>query len=133
MAALHGRAGVIKILAIGVGELKSWSYKENTGDVDVTAMAASGKAYVAGLPDGTFECECNWDPADAGQEDILDGLAAGTSITVNIYPSGGVVQDDWFYSGAITITSNEVTTDVDSAITTKFAGRGFLVLGTVPA
>ena len=133
MAALHGRAGVIEIVAVGVGELKSWSYKENTGDVDVTAMAASGKAYVAGLPDGTFECECNWDPADAGQEDILDGLAAGTAIVVNIYPSGATGTGSDYYTGNITITSNEVTTDVDSAITTKFAGRGFLVLGTVPA
>ncbi|RLC36257.1 hypothetical protein DRH27_05495 [Candidatus Falkowbacteria bacterium] len=133
MAALHGRAGVVQIEAVAVGEIKSWSYKENTSDIDVTAMGATGKAFLGGLPDGTFDIECNWDPADAGQEDILDGLSAGTSITVNLYPSGTTTAGADYYTGSITITTSEVSGGVDDAVNSKFSGRGFLVLGTVAA
>jgi len=133
MAALHGRAGAVHIVAVPVGEIISWSYKENTSDIDVTAMGATGKAYLGGLPDGTFDCEANWDPDDAGQEDILDALSAGTGVVVNVYPDGTFVATSDVLTGTITITSYEVTGGVDSAVNAKFSGRGFLVQGTVSA
>ena len=131
MAALHGRSGVIQIVAVGVGELTEWSIKENTTEADVTAMGATTKEYVAGLRDATVDIKCNWDPADAGQEDVRDGLAAGTGIVVNIYPSGGTTTGDDYYTGTITITSSEVSAGVDGAITCSFAGRGGMTLGVV--
>lgn len=131
MAALHGRSGVVQIVSVGVGELTEWSIKSSTPEVDVTAMGASTKTYVAGLQDATVDLKCNWDPSDAGQEDIRDGLAAGTGITVNIYPSGSTTTGADYYTGTITITSSEVSATVDGAITCSFSGRGGMTLGQV--
>ena len=122
------------IAAVPVGEVKSWSYKETASDIDVTAMGATGKAYLGGLPDGTLDIECTWDPADAGQEDIQDGLAAGTGVVVNLYPDGDstTIGND-FWTGTITITSFETSGGVDAAVDAKFSGRGFLALDQVEA
>jgi len=131
MAATHGRSGVIQISAVGVGQLTSWSISETVDEVDATPMAASAKVYLAGLSDGTVSVDCFWDASDAGQEDIRDALAAGSSITVNIYPSGSTSAGAYRYTGTVTITQCEVTGDVGGAITTKFTGRGTMTLGTV--
>ena len=131
MAIQHGRTGVIQIDSVAVAHIKSWSYSESVDEVDVTAMGDTAKSYQAGLRDGTLDIECMWDAADAGQEDILDGLEAGTGITVNIYPTGATTNGEPFYTGTITITSNEVSAGVDDMVTAKFSGRGFLTLGTV--
>ena len=131
MAALHGRSGVIQIDTVGVGELTEWSISTTTPEVNVTAMGASTAAYVAGLEDASVSISCNWDPSDAGQEDIRDGLAAGTAITVNIYPSGSTTSGADYYTGSVTITTSEVSATVDGAITCSFGGRGGMTLGTV--
>jgi len=131
MSMQHGREGLIHIATVAVGHLTSWSYSESVDEVDVTAMGDTAKAYQGGLRDGSLDIECFWDAADAGQEDILDGLAAGTEITVNIYPSGVTTSGESYYTGSITITSNEVSSGVGDMVTAKFSGRGFLTLGTV--
>jgi len=131
MAIQHGRYGTIEIVAVAVGHVKSWSYSETVDETEVTAMGDTAKAYLGGLRDGTVEIECLFDQADAGQEDILDGLAAGTTIVVNIYTEGTKVTGDVFYTGSILINSNEVSSSVDGMIVAKFGGRGFLTLGLV--
>lgn len=131
MSIQHGRNGKIQISSVDVGYVKSWSYSESVDEVDVTAMGDTAKSFQAGLRDGTFECECFWDQADAGQEDIRDGLAAGTAITVNIYPTGVTTTGAPRYTGSITIKSSEVTSDVNDMVNAKFSGRGFLSLGVV--
>ena len=131
MAMQHGREGLVHIAAVAVGHGTAWSYSEVAEEVEVTAMGDTAKSYQAGLRDGTVTIECYWDQADAGQEDILDGLAAGTGITVNLYTEGTTSTGDVYYTGSVTITQQEVTSNVDSMITVKFTGRGFLTLGTV--
>lgn len=131
MAIQHGRDGVIQISTVAVAHLKSWSYSETVEETDTTAMGDTAKSYKAGLRDGTLDIEAMWDAGDAGQEDILDGLAAGTEIVVSIYPSGLTTAGSDYYTGNITITKNEVNGDVDNMVMAKFSGRGFLTLGTV--
>ena len=131
MAMQHGRDGVIEIVSVAVGHIKSWSYSETVDETEVTAMGDTAKAYQGGLRDGTVDIECFWDASDAGQEDILDGLAAGTTVVVNIYPSGVTTTGAEYYTGSILINSNEVTSGVDEMVNAKFSGRGFLALGTV--
>jgi hypothetical protein len=133
MAMQHGRAGVVHISSVAVAHVTAWSYSEAVEEVDVTAMGDSAKSYQGGLRDGTVNIECFWDAADAGQEDITDGLAAGTAITVNLYTDGTTDAGSPYYTGSITITSQEISSGVDSMITAKFTGRGFLAYGTVSA
>ena len=112
--------------------MTAWSYSETLEEVEITEMGDTAKSYQAGLRDGTVTIECYWDASDGGQEDILDGLAAGTAITVNLYPQGGTpTSGDPQLSGSVTITGNEISSGVDSMITVKFTGRGFLEQGTV--
>lgn len=127
MAIQHGREGVVQISAVAVAHIKSWSYSETVDETDVTVMGDTAKSYQTGLRDGTLDIECLWDASDAGQADILDGLAAGTAITVAIYPTGVTTSGSPFYAGNITITSNEVTSGVDDMVMAKFSGRGFLI------
>lgn len=132
MSATHGKAGEVEIVAVAVGQVSSWTYGSTADEVDVTAMGDTAKSYLGGLLDGTFDIECFWDGGDAGQEDILDGLAAGTSIAVNLYPGGNTVAL-YKYSGDIVITSQEVSSAVDDAVKAKFSGRGQLVLSVISA
>ena len=132
MAVQHGRSGLVHISAVEVGHVTAWSYSETLEEVEITEMGDTAKSYQAGLRDGTVTIECYWDASDGGQEDILDGLAAGTAITVNLYPQGGTpTSGDPKLSGSVTITGNEISSGVDSMITVKFTGRGFLEQGTV--
>lgn len=132
MAMQHGREGLVHIVAVAVGHVTAWSYSETAEESETTAMGDTAKSYQAGLRDGTVSIECYWDASDAGQEDILDALAAGTGVVVNLYPEGGTpANPDPYYTGTVTILTNEVSSSVDSMITAKFTGRGFMALGTV--
>jgi len=130
-AALHGRSGTIDIATVSVGEITAWTIDETVDAVETTAMGQSSKTYAGGLKDASGSISCWWDPDDAGQEDILDGLAAGTGITVNLYPSGVETQGAYYYTGSVIVNGNSVASGVDSVITASFTFRGALTLGTV--
>jgi hypothetical protein len=129
MAMQHGREGLVHIASVAVGHVTAWSYSESVDETETTAMGDTAKSYQGGLRDGTVTIECYWDKADGGQEDILDGLAAGTAVTVNLYTEGTTTTGSVYYTGSVVVTQQEVASSVDSMITVKFTGRGFLTLG----
>jgi len=132
MAVQKGQSGVIQIVTVGVAHLTSYEFETTVDAVETTAMGDVAKSYVGGLTDGTFSCVCQWDASDAGQEDIRDGLAAGTTITVNVYPTGVTTAGAKYYTGSILITSSKVSASMgDGLVESSFSGNGQLALGTV--
>jgi hypothetical protein len=131
MAVQHGRSGLIHIATVAAGHVTSWSYSETAEEVEITEMGDTAKSYQAGLRDGTFNFEGYWDPADAGLEDFDDAFAAGTAVTVTVYPTGVTTAGAPTISGSLTVNNKEINSGVDQMITVKFSGRGFMAEGVV--
>ena len=135
MAVVKGQGGKIQIDTVDAGHLTNWTITSTVDPVETTEMTDTAKSYTGGLEDGTISCTCWWDASDAGQEDILDGLAAGSTITVNIFPSGSTSSGADYYTGDILILSSGVKGDMGAGlVTAEFSGNcvgGPMTLGTV--
>lgn len=132
MAVVKGQGGVIQIATIAVGHLKSYELEKTVEPVETTAMEDTQKSYIGGLEDGTCSITAFWDSSDAGQEDLRDALDAGTTVTVNIYPSGSTTTGADYYTGDILITSSKVDASKgDGLVGVQFSGMGILEFATV--
>lgn len=132
MSIVKGQGGVIHIGAVAVGHVMSWELENTVEPVDTTAMGDTAKSYIGGLTDGTFSCTVQWDASDVGQEDIDDGITAGTAVVVNLYPSGSTSAGADYYTGSVLITSNKVSgSQGDGLVERSVSGNGAMVLGTV--
>ena len=134
MAIQHGRTGLVHIgSSVAVAHITAWSYSEVVGETETTAMGDTSKSFVGGLKDGTLSVDCHWDEADSGQDAVIAALAAGTAVTVSIYPTGITTAGAVRLTGDIVINNYDVTSGVDAIVTCKFGGRGAMLQGVVPA
>lgn len=129
MADMHGRHGLIQVGTSPLGRLLKWSYKENSDEVEKTAMGDTSRSYEGGLPDGSLDVEGNWDPDDVGQAALR--AAMGGTVTVSIYPTGSTSAGEPVISGEVFINSKDVSSDTGSMISGKFSAKGVMEEGEV--
>lgn len=69
-----------------VGNVQSFNLGgASSSEIDITTLSDTAKTYRSGLQDfGSCQLECLWDPADAGQAEMVVAKAAGATRKVVI-------------------------------------------------
>ena len=128
--AVHGRSGAAKISTDAVAAVTGFSYDESADKAETTAMGDTAKTYLGGLRDGSGSLDCFWQATDAGHDALLAGFAAGTTVTLHLYPEGdstGKID----YTGDVVIDSVGLAQTKDDLVTISFSFSGFLTKETI--
>lgn len=128
MAVTKGSAGVVKIGAVTVGEVKSYSLDQTSNTINTTSLGDSAQTYVGGTTDFSGSADVFWDPDDSGQA----AVTVGSTVTLNLYPEG-TASGAAFYSGSVVVTSISRSAGIDGTVdaTLSFQGTGGLANTTV--
>jgi len=128
MANHNGSEGLVKIGAVTVGELRSYSISETAGTIEDTTLGDSAKTYKAGQTTWSGSCDAFWDEADSGQT----AITAGASVTLNFYPEGDATAAT-FASGSALVTEISTSSSIDGMVEVSFSfqGSGALTWATV--
>lgn len=130
MATHHGNAGVVRIAANTVAEMRSFEIEEAVAVADDTAMGDTWETHLAnGNRSWKATAECWWDETDTtGQV----ACTIGASVTLNMYPEG-TGSGATYYTGTATVIgiSSAVPKDGTVSRTLQFQGNGALSITTV--
>ena len=125
MASIKGTDGIIKIGPADdsespVAQVKSYSLTESAETAETTVMGNDSKTHVPTLKSWEGSLDVVYDNQDVGAS-----LKAGAQGFIELYPSGEATGGtNYKYSGAIVVTSFEVTGDVADLVsgTLNFTG-----------
>ena len=128
MATFSGNDGVVKSGSNAVAEVRSFTVTESIETVDDSAMGDTARTHKTGLKSWSGTIECHFDDTDTAQQ----GLAVGSSITLNLQPEGDT-SGDFLLTGTATITEVTHTNTIDNIVerTFNFLGNGELTETTV--
>ena len=131
MASFTGAAGLVHWDSDNIGELTSFTVDETSEPVECTTITSSFRAYKPGINAWSGSAEVQWSDDDTGQVALWTELATPVEKTLTFYPEGNT-SGDITYSGNALITSMNVTSSVNSMITTSisFQGTGGLTKAT---
>ena len=118
MAVLKGKNGVVKVGAVAVGEVTSFSITHEVDTLETTSMGSSTKSrsYVASLHSFSGSIDCNLDPADTTGQNALD---VGDDVSLTLEVDTGST-----FTGTAIITSMNVEAGVADLITASFDFQG---------
>lgn len=124
--ALRGILGAIRIGTDVVAEVRNWEFSREVDELDTTVMNAAG--LKTGQPSGintSGSGQCYLDPTDtAGQIALAAALAAGTSVTLELYTAPIATDGTKFYQSTdCKIMGDSVGADVGGAIEYNFNFR----------
>lgn len=119
MAIATAASGVLKVGSTAIAEITGYSIEYTADTVETTVIGDSARTHLPTLKSFTASIDCFWDPADAGQDDLV----VGTSVTFSIYPEGET-SGDTYYTGSGIITGRSVSTSNGEMITANFSIQG---------
>jgi len=83
MAALAGYGGSVKVGAVVVAQLGTWSADIDADMLDTTKFLDTWKNYLAGLKSGSGKFSGRWDMTDTtGQLALQNALLGGTTVAL---------------------------------------------------
>ena len=126
MANHTGKDGVVKVGSNTVAETRSWSLSEEAETIENTAMGDAARTFEVGLKTWSVNVSAFWDETDTNGQ---VAMAAGSSITLNLYPEGAGAGDT-YYSGTALITSTEKSAELDGMVEISFDATGSGALST---
>lgn len=100
MATYTGNSGVVMIGAVTVGEVRSFTIREDAPRIEDTVLGDTNRTYLADLPvvDGTIECL--YDPADTTGQGAMTN---GATVSLVLRPLGtGIGKPTFTVSAVIT-------------------------------
>lgn len=124
--AFHGRKGKVKAGTHPVGSLTAWSYEEQVDEAETTACGDVAKTFLGGLRDGSGQVEAWWLKSDVGQEALLTAFAAGTTVHLELLPTGDAVTGDATFAGDVIVKQMSLDGSKDDIIKISFSFRGFM-------
>ena len=127
--ALKGYDGSVSVGATAVGSVKAFSINTTKDTVDVTTFDASGwTENDSTLSSWTGSITIIVDPTDAGQVALVAGLAASDTVALSLVVNDGGGTSEVTYAGSAIITSEPITSDVNSIVEVSmdFTGSGAL-------
>lgn len=146
MGALAAKKAIIKFDILGtktaVGEVRSFSLETTLGTIDVSTLATDWKSYIVGQAGWSASMEMFYDPADPGQEELVDRALAGTPCEFTFLPFGedevyilslgGATGGTFTLGNGSTITTAALDHDataagIQSALRTAYSEDGVLV------
>ena len=130
MARYTGKSGELKSGAgpDAVGELRNWEFEESGPQIDDSVMGTSGGSFQVGQVQTSGSFDLFWDPADAGQ----GNLVAGSQVAVELYPDDDVSGKTKF-AGTVSVLSVRRSATVAGMIeaSVRFGVVGSLTESTV--
>lgn len=128
MACYAGKAGVVKVGAVAVGEVTNFSLEVTADTIECTAMGDTYRGFKPSFVNWSGSVDFHWDPDDSGQV----AFVIGTEITLNLYPEGAT-SGDTEYTGAAIVTGFTRTASFDGLVEANitFQGNGALTTGAV--
>lgn len=130
-----GNSGAISAITstgtpAAVGEVKSFTLNINSDLIETSTIGETWKQSIAGLKGWDVSIECNYDPANGAQADLIEGA----SVDMVLYPAGNVATRQKFTGTGIVASVSipvESTSVVSYSVTVT--GNGALTRGTVSA
>ena len=126
MANHKGSEGLVKVGANTVAEVRSWSLSEEAETIEDTAMGDAARTFQVGLKTWSATVTAFWDETDTNGQ---VAMAAGSSITLNLYPEGAT-SGDTYYTGTALMTSTERAAELDGMVEMTFDATGTGALST---
>lgn len=124
MATHTGSAGVVKVGANTVAEVRNWTLDQAQDTVEDTALGDTVKTYKTTLSSSSGTVDCFWDETDSSGQ---GAMTIGATVTLNLYPEGADSGDTYFTGSAI-ITSIGVSQAHDGIVERSF---GYQMSGAV--
>ena len=112
MATHSGKAGLVKVAANTVAEVRTWTLNTNADVIEDTAMGDAARSYLAGLTSADASVDVFWDETDTNGQ---VALAPGSSVTLILYPEGAD-SGDTYYTGTALVTSKSITGSFDGMV-----------------
>jgi len=118
MATHNATQGLIKVGSDTLGELKSFSFSENSDTIETSNLSSTAKTYAAGKTGFSGSAEAFWDNDDAGQTALSNGATTGdkfrtgTCIVSEISTSlstEGMVEASFTFTGSGTLAESTVS------------------------
>jgi len=128
MATHNATQGLIKVGSDTLGELKSFSFSENSDTIETSNLSSTAKTYAAGKTGFSGSAEAFWDNDDAGQT----ALSNGAIVQMHFYPEGATTGDK-FRTGTCIVSeiSTSLSTEGMVEASFTFTGSGTLAESTV--
>lgn len=120
MAKHIGINGVVKSGANVIVNMKTWSFSEDSPQIDVSVMNDTFASGMAGLPASSGSFTTLWDPTDATGQGTL---TVGASVTLKMYPDGSTT-GDYLYTVTVEITNVTVNSSHDAAVERSYTWVG---------
>ena len=80
MSAIAAKKAIVRLdvagVAVPVGEVRSFSIETALGTIDVSTLASTWKNFIVGQAGWSGTMELFYDPADPGQEELLNRAGA---------------------------------------------------------
>ena len=129
MATHAGSEGKVFIGSDQVAEIKSWSMEVTSDTVDASIIGTSWRKNQATIKSWSGSFDGFWDETDTNGQ---GALAAGATITLNLYPEGNDTGDT-YWTGDVIITSISYNAAFDGIVEASFGftGTGPLTESTV--
>lgn len=123
MAYKTGKGGGVKIGAVVVAHVQSWSLDVQTETAKGWGMGDGWTKTEATVKSWSGNVECYLDPVDAAQT----ALALGATVTLELYPHD-LTGDPAYYSGSAVIVGRPISASKGDfvSITFNFEGDGAL-------
>ena len=132
MATYRGTDGAVFVGTDRVGEVRSFTLDISAEVINANVMGDTWAKNKGGIRSFSGSIEAYFDDADTGQTAIQAGIAAGTSVTLNLYPMGNS-SGNIVFSGAAIITGINRSQSHDGMVEVSFnyTGDGALTQSTV--
>jgi len=124
MATHTGSAGVVKVGANTVAEVRNWSVDQSQDTVETTKLGDTIKTFKTTLSASSGTVDCFWDETDTTGQ---GAMTIGATVTLNLYPEGSD-SGDTYYSGSAIVNSIGVAQAHDGLVERSF---GFQVSGAL--
>ena len=129
MANHKGSEGYVKVGSNTVSEVRDWSLTISSDTVEDTTMGDSARTYKPSLTSASGSVTCYWDETDTTGQ---GAMAAGSEVTLNLYPEGSDTGDTYYTMTAI-ITEEGASASFDGMVeaTFSFQANGAVTTSTV--
>lgn len=129
MANHKGSEGYVKVGSNTVSEVRDWSLTISSDTVEDTTMGDSARTYKPSLISASGSVTCYWDETDTTGQ---GAMAAGSEVTLNLYPEGSDTGDTYYTMTAI-ITEEGASASFDGMVeaTFSFQANGAVTTSTV--
>jgi len=129
MANHKGSEGYVKVGSNTVSEVRDWSLTISSDTVEDTTMGDSARTYKPSLTSASGSVTCYWDETDTTGQ---GAMAAGSEVTLNLYPEGSDSGDTYYTMSAI-ITEEGASASFDGMVeaTFSFQANGAVTTSTV--